>query len=180
EQSWKLALPEFHELIVHCAPSEEPGERRRRVSLHPLFEAEGGDVYWDRTQYAEVVDGQALFRFLVGGDYRLRVGRKEMQVSVRSDQRIDFTPTVYDCAEITISDASGSLAGWGFRTGDKIISVDGRPVDPPDFRILRFAFAITGTRPITVLRGGQTLELTVTIGEDPSWDLGGDIQPAQR
>jgi len=62
----------------------------------------------------------------------------------------------------------GPAAEAGLKTGDVILAVDGVTVDDPDAFGFRFATkGLTGTAPLTVLRGGQRNTMTVKLAPAP-------------
>jgi S1-C subfamily serine protease len=62
----------------------------------------------------------------------------------------------------------GPAADAGLKTGDVILAVDGVTIDDPDAFGFRFATkGLTGTAPLTVLRGGQRSTLQVRLAPAP-------------
>ena len=63
---------------------------------------------------------------------------------------------------------SREVAAAGLQSGDIITEVGGRPVvEGRDIVVLLLPFRPGDTVPLTVLRGGEELEIEVTLGELP-------------
>ena len=53
--------------------------------------------------------------------------------------------------------------------GDIVVAIAGQPVSDPDELLVSLVGSVVGKpTPVEVLRGGQALTLSVTIGERPS------------
>jgi S1-C subfamily serine protease len=65
--------------------------------------------------------------------------------------------------------ANSPASAAGVLVGDILLAFDGHPVESPeDLLDLLLGDRVGRTVPLTVLRGGATMELTITVGERPS------------
>ncbi|MCA8961158.1 MAG: hypothetical protein KDC38_11625, partial [Planctomycetes bacterium] len=133
---------------------------------------------------ARVLGGEATFTLLPAETYTIRAeGREgEMTVDLSSDRTVDFMPSVRDCLKVSIEDAGGWLARWGFRDGDRIVSLAGRELTPETVRFAEFLFSTRGTKELEVIRNGERIPLTVQIDHivDDLSTLGGSFEPSFR
>jgi S1-C subfamily serine protease len=61
----------------------------------------------------------------------------------------------------------------GVEDGDVIVKWDGRPIDAPSDLTFAVAMAPIGSKvPLVVMRGGQPIELTVTVEQRPAMGMG--------
>jgi len=64
--------------------------------------------------------------------------------------------------------AGSAAASAGVQTGDVIVTFDGFDIYNPDELLQRLVLHRPGDQvPVNVMRNGQTVNLTVTIGEAP-------------
>ena len=171
----RLAIPQFYELVVHFPE-------------HPV-----GTPLW-----ISRLDGHGGRRVEIGSDGRVRVpalppgrysvmpqsmrGSSMMTVTVPTGGEVVFESQRFDCLVVEVYDDSGWLARVGFRSGDRIVGVNGSMFE--DLDELRFVFAraiSAGSATIDVERAGATVSVPLPDDDPPtSVDLGGSLEPGTR
>ncbi len=153
-----LPLPVLHRLVVR-AP-------RLAVTVGLALES-SDDGAEGISDYEEVgADGSASFELLPAGLYTIRcwgtsaTGR--MRVRVPGSPVVDFVPDPVQVLDVEITDPSGLLAGAGFRSGDRIVAIDGKEFGSADeLEALRAAAVLRPAVEVRVERGGSTVALTI-------------------
>jgi hypothetical protein len=151
-----LPLPTLHRVTILVEnPSIghvqlRPTDHQRRLYFNQRA-PEGG-----RVVYEGVPDGDYTV-YGYGGE-----GGGSMPVTVRGDTVVRFSPVVQDSYQVTIQDASGTMARAGLRTGDLIVGLDGTLFE--NLSKARALFTLAKDRErcvLTILRGGRRHQLTV-------------------
>ncbi|MEM6674759.1 MAG: hypothetical protein AAF726_18070 [Planctomycetota bacterium] len=119
------------------------------------------DGEWDYLGWGSTTDdGRLRFRSLPPGAYRVALGENGAHLDVTlptSEVTWDISDHVTKLI-VTISNADGMIAQWGLVAGDRIVSVDGEPVEDREQLLARLNLDDVT---VTVERGEETLEIEI-------------------
>lgn len=153
----QFQAPRLSDLTVEISPHESG----RLVSLlAPDEDAEDGTRHLVSLETRD--EGRVVYRGLPPGDYYL-VDRK---TGARRQVEVPSAPVAWDLSaydlELTValSDAAGKLAEWGLQGGDRIVALNGAPLED-SAALLDHLHAAPAT--ITVVRGEERLELELPV-----------------
>jgi hypothetical protein len=170
-----LPMPRLHELVINGRKGEQfvlQGDYEQGARFH--LSQRCGD------------DGRAVFAPLPAGTFKLRKsnGPGEMEVNVPGPPVV-FKAAEYNALKVSIQDPEGALAQAGFADGDLVLAVNGTEFRGTAQMQLVFGGAMMkgGDATLTILRGGQTVELTVdlqNVTRDAGNRPGGSVRPTTR
>lgn len=130
-------------------------------------------------------DETALFENLPSGEYLLTVyhGQPEiMKVIVPTSGIIEFQPMKVNALRVRISSTNNEATKAGLQNGDLIVGVDGKEFENTQQMQMLFAAAMTKSEDskLTILRGGNTVEVTFNLGNMRKGLTGFNLEPAGR
>jgi len=174
--SVSLNMPQLFVLSV-LAPKLKPGT--------PLWlnHLEKGDSTWTSSGQDSLDEAHRVtFKGLAPGTYRLQANgaSKPMEVTVPSGEVL-FDPKLPNVLTVQIQNETGSLYLAGFRAGDKVIAVEGIPIDELGPANNFYKKLTKSAVEMTVKRGTETLSLTlgqVPEGAGAFVELGGMLSLA--
>jgi len=180
ERTVSVSLPSLYDLVVSAPGLEEDS----RLYLRPASDWEQNDSIQVNRDGRFDSEGQAVFRDLPAGKYRLRTGdmREYAEVTVPCGEFLLDTRKP-DCMRVAIGDRESALYQAGLRGGDLIIGVDG--VEYTNEQSFWGSFRGNGQDDVNllVLRGDERLEIAMKpVPPAGDWweRLGGMLTPTTR
>ncbi len=174
------------------------GDNRKTITIPPLYsltvklsdpDVEGVAMRLesgDTRAYRTANDGRVTFDNLCAGRWTVttmgseRIGR--MSVTLPGPSEVEFVAQPVNAMRVSISNANGLLARWGFADGDVLIAFDG--AEFTDEKSVERGYVTAMSKDSVkaiVLRGGRRVELTMPGKELLNREeLGGQMEPTAR
>jgi hypothetical protein len=168
----EITVPRLHTLTVFVT-----GEGTRR-----LVEAKTASEFVRRHAWTDE-NGRAELRYLPAGEYEVALGgvrRREGVIARVPGPPVRLTPPRLDALRVRVSDPEGFLARAGFRTGDRIVGMDGEEFEGE--ADLRLVLSRRGEHAFLVDRDGGRITIRVSFDALRGGGLspGGSLDPVRR
>jgi hypothetical protein len=127
-------------------------------------------------------DKRVVFERLPAGEYLLSgIPLGQMKVRVPARGPVRFEPRPVNALRVEVTDAKGALARAGFRTGDLIVGIEGKPFkDQLGMRTRMLRLAAKGQVDVMVERTGRRFVIRFDLGRFLRGDKGGRVHPTSR
>ncbi|QDU65963.1 hypothetical protein [Engelhardtia mirabilis] len=173
DNALSLVAPAIHRLTVNAPDLGSEG--------HFALVADEGAGARPNYGWAQIEDGSATFESVVAGSYQLLLnGRRErfMDITVPPTE-VTFVGSTAVAMEVQISDPGARLGLLGLRSGDRIVSIDGKSAAEDDWQgLVEGCLRVTsGEYTLGVERSGSRIELTFDASEVEETSLGGNLVP---